>query len=101
MGLNQSPITTAPLVQAFTYTNPDHCPPLINAVRVLSEVGFEVNLLCRENGENWNVSYPSGVTVTRLDTRGGGTWREFLRYVRRCFSTARQEAVVFWGHDMH
>ena len=63
-------------LQAVFYNNPDTYPPIVNSARLAAEAGFTLDLLCRANGEQWDVFYPPQVHVRRIDTRGAGSMRE-------------------------
>lgn len=89
------------LVQAFFYNDPDTYPPIVNAMRILAQDGFEIELLGRETGTKWGVAYPNAACVVRVDSRSKGSWREFFGYLRHCIGAVRPEAGFFWGHDMH
>ena len=89
------------VIQSIFYNNPDLYPPIVNSTRLLAQAGYRVSILCRENGQNWQVVYPDEVRPARLDTRGGGSWREYLGFVTRVMRQAEQQAHVYIGHDMH
>ncbi|BCM88566.1 hypothetical protein IAD21_00399 [Abditibacteriota bacterium] len=88
-------------IQIIFYNNPDGYPPIINGVRLLARAGFEVDLYCRDNGEDWNVEYPTSVRVHRLRGAAGNSWREYASFVGRVLRLASPRAGVFIGHDMH
>jgi glycosyltransferase involved in cell wall biosynthesis len=88
-------------VQALFYANPDQYPPVINGSRLLVQAGFELDILCRSDAQNWNVSYPSGVRVTRIGNRKQSSWLEYLSFVVTVLREASPKAVLFIGHDMH
>lgn len=90
-----------PLVQGFFYNDPDYYPPIVNAIRLLCAAGFDVELFCRETGGARGISYPSEAKIVRLDSRGRGSWAEFLGFVRAAIRRIRGDARCFWGHDMH
>jgi glycosyltransferase involved in cell wall biosynthesis len=89
------------VIQQSFYNNPDGYPPIVNGIRLLSRHGFQVRLLCREDGKTWNVAYPTDAQIIRLDTRGYGTWQEYLQFVYRVLRQADPNSGVFIGHDMH
>lgn len=95
------PQSKRPFVQGFFYNDPDTYPPIVNAVRILAEAGFEIELLGRETGRKWGVAYPESARIVRVDSRAKGSWREFFRYLRYCYGEARPCVDFFWGHDMH
>jgi len=88
-------------IQAIFYNNPDQYPPIINSTRLLARSSFEVEILCREDGEHWEVTYPPGTCLQRIDTRSGNSWQEYWGFVRRVFREADKQAALFVGHDMH
>lgn len=94
-------VTEGMLIQAVFYNNPDEYPPIVNSTRLLAPNGFSVDLLCRENGKHWNVSYPDGASVRRIDTRTGSSWKEYFGFVARVLEHADRKASIFIGHDMH
>jgi glycosyltransferase involved in cell wall biosynthesis len=88
-------------IQAIFYNNPDCYPPIVNGVRLLAQAGFAVNLLCRDNGQEWHVSYPASTRVRRIGTRSGSSWREYFRFVTAVMRRADKHAALFIGYDMH
>lgn len=90
-----------PSIQGFFYNDPDTYPPIVNAVRILAEAGFQIDLLGRETGRKWGVAYPESTRIVRVDSRAKGSWREFFGYLRHCYGEARPDSAFFWGHDMH
>lgn len=90
-----------PSIQGFFYNDPDTYPPIVNAVRILAEAGFQIDLLGRETGKKWGVTYPESSRIVRVDSRAKGSWREFFGYLRHCYAAAQAGAAFFWGHDMH
>jgi len=83
------------------YNNPDTYPPIVNGLRLLSQAGFVCDLVCRDDGERWGVSYPPKVNVQRVVTRGHSSWREYVGFVARVMRRASSTTSVFIGHDMH
>jgi len=97
-----SAVTRAPLaIQHVFYANPDQYPPVINSARLLAGAGYQIEILCRFTGEGLPVALPEQVTVTRIDKRGGSSWREYLGFVREVVRRASGEARLFVGYDMH
>ncbi len=89
------------VIQSIFYNNPDQYPPIVNSTRLLARAGYRISILCRENGQSWQVTYPPEAQVARLDTRGGGSWREYLLFVRQVLLRSDPRAQVFIGHDAH
>lgn len=89
------------MIQAIFYGNPDGYPPIINSTRLMAQAGFQVDILCREHGTEWNTQYPPTATVRRLTDRSRRTWTAYLTFVKHVLRQAHPEAVVFVGHDMH
>lgn len=88
-------------IQAFFYNDPDTYPPIVNAIRVLAEAGFKIDLLGRETGRKWGVIYPESVRIVRVDSKSSGSWREFFGYLRQCYAAVQPDLGFLWGHDMH
>ncbi len=88
-------------VQGFFYNDPDLYPPIVNAIRLLCQAGFSVELFCRETGGPHGISYPPEARIVRLDHRGRGSWAQFFAFVREATGRARIDTGFFWGHDMH
>lgn len=93
--------SSRPLVQGFFYNDPDLTPPIVNGIRLLCHAGFDVELICRETGERPRVSYPDEARIIRLDHRDKGSWSQFFAFLRQALASARSDAGLFWGHDMH
>src|SRR3954452_4997572 len=100
-GRGQPPVKSQGLVQAFFYNNPDNYPPIINSVRLLADEGWDVELFCREDGKNWDVSYPAAVTINRIKCCGGRSWHSYWSFIRAAMRSGRPRATTFIGHDMH
>lgn len=92
---------TKPKVQAIFYNNPDNYPPIVNGSRLLVRAGFDVEILCRDNGKRWSVAYPDGASVVRIDTHSGSSWREYFGFIRRVFRLGQAQTSVFVSHDAH
>jgi glycosyltransferase involved in cell wall biosynthesis len=90
-----------PIIQAIFYNNPDIYPPIINGLRLLAEAGFKIELFCRDDGHDWNVSYPSQVSVKRIKYNGKSTWQEYTLFVASVLRSGNSKASLFIGHDMH
>lgn len=88
-------------IQAIFYNNPDIYPPIINSSRLLAQHGFNVDMLCRDYGGQWNVAYPATVRVRRLRKRAKSSWQEYFQFAAQVLRTADKSASVFVGHDMH
>ncbi|MGH9967618.1 MAG: glycosyltransferase [Pyrinomonadaceae bacterium] len=88
-------------IQAIFYGNPDQYPPIINSARLLAESGFELDIFCRWDAQQWDVSYPPEVRIHRVKTDTGGPWFEYLSFVVKVLRRAKLDAVLFIGHDMH
>jgi glycosyltransferase involved in cell wall biosynthesis len=89
------------LIRLIFYNNPDRYPPIINKARLLARHGIEVEILCRDDGEQGNVAYPDGVTVRRIDGRGKSSGREYAGFVAQVLRHESRRVSVFIGHDMH
>lgn len=89
------------LIQVIFYNNPDNYPPIVNSVHLLARAGFRVEILCRDDGKRWGVSYPVEVKVIRIDTRGRNSWQEYLGFVARVLRSGSNQVSLFVGHDMH
>jgi glycosyltransferase involved in cell wall biosynthesis len=87
-------------IQAFFYGNPDQYPPIINSARLLAHAGFELDIFCRWDPQDWAVSYPSSVRIHRIKTSNGSSWFEYTAFVLKSLRLARRSGV-FIGHDMH
>lgn len=90
-----------PIIQAVFYNDPDFYPPAVNAIRLLCQAGFAVELFTRETGCSHEIAYPSEARIVRLPPRGPNSWLQFLNYLREVVCRARPDAAFFWGHDMH
>jgi len=88
-------------IQACFYNDPDCYPPIINSSRLLARYGFVLDILCRDNEERWEVSYPSTVRVHRIDTRTQNSWLEYFGFVVRVLGRGRDGTSLFVGHDGH
>jgi glycosyltransferase involved in cell wall biosynthesis len=89
-------------VQMVHYSNPDLIPPIINEVRVLAEAGAWIDVLCRDYGGTWNISYPTSTRIVRMPR--GDTWsnmREYLAFVGKVIRLSNPMASIVIGHDMH
>lgn len=93
--------TQCHLIQSIFYNNPDQYPPIINGTRLLARNGYSVEILCRENGGRWEVSYPASVRIQRIDKRSGSSWREYFGYVLEVLRRGSNDIALFIGHDMH
>jgi len=90
------------LVQGFFYNNPDNYPAIINSTRLLCSAGWEVELFCRDDGREWNITYPPGTAIERTKaSKNGNTWQQYLGFVFRALSRGNKTASFFIGHDMH
>ena len=92
---------TQGLVQAFFYNNPDNYPPIINSVRLLADDAWEVELFCRDDDKNWEVSYPTTVKINRIKCNGQSSWQSYWNFIRAAIRNGRSTATAFIGHDMH
>jgi glycosyltransferase involved in cell wall biosynthesis len=92
-----------PRVLFLFYNNPDTYPPIVNSARLLADAGFAVDIICRDNGERWNVSYPREVHVKRIraEDKGGGALREYSNFIVQVVRHTHRRTHVFIGHDMH
>ena len=90
-----------PLVRGYFYNNPDHYPPIVNAIRLLCRSGFDIELYCRDNGERLGNIYPPEAKIIWIDNRGRGSWMQFLAFIWQAVSKSRSDVGLFWGHDMH
>lgn len=88
-------------IQAIFYNNPDLYPPVINGTRLLVSSGFSVDVLCREYGERWSISYPPTARIRRIASVANTTWRQYLEFVIRVLQSADRSASLYLGHDMH
>lgn len=89
------------LVQAFFYNNPDNYPPIVNGVHLLTGAGFKVEVFCRDDGKQWNVSYPSRSNIYRIAGSQLSSWKQYLAFVYRAFRNGSGHSLIFLGHDMH
>ncbi len=89
------------LIQGFFYNNPDNYPPIINGARLLAEAGFKVELYCRDDGKDWQVSYPDAVTIERIGPVHANTQRNYFSFCRHAMSRGKRSATAFIGHDLH
>lgn len=89
------------LVQVFFYNNPDNYPPIVNGVHLLTGAGFRVQVFCRDDGKQWNVSYPPGSNIYRIASAQTSSWKQYLAFVHRAFRDGSGHSIVFLGHDMH
>lgn len=90
-----------PLIQAVFYNNPDLYPPIINSSRLLACENIQVDILCRENGQHWGVTYPEAVTIRRFEHKSAPSWQAYLPFVVTVWRQGRRDASLFVGHDMH
>jgi glycosyltransferase involved in cell wall biosynthesis len=88
-------------LQVFFYGNPDQYPPIINGARLLASAGFVLEVFCRWDGAPSDVSYPGKVSVYRIKTETGSSWREYLSFVGKVFRRGDKQVAAFIGHDMH
>jgi glycosyltransferase involved in cell wall biosynthesis len=88
-------------IQAVFYGNPDKYPPIINSTRLLDKAQFNVQILCRDNGERWDVSYPTTADVKRIATNSKSSWKAYLRFVVAVVKAGDHSASAFVGHDAH
>lgn len=88
-------------LQAFFYGNPDQYPPIINSARFLAQAGFEIDIFCRCDDRQWDVSYPPSVRIYRLRPKSKDGWFEYLSFVTQALRLADPDTGVFIGHDMH
>jgi len=89
------------LIQTIFYNNPDEYPPIINSIRLMTQTGYRVDILCRDNARAWNVNYPNEAQVRRLKARRNDSWSEYLSFVVSVLRQAHSSARIFVGHDMH
>lgn len=89
------------LIQSVFYGNPDQYPPIINSARLLAEAGFQLDIFCRSDASEWNVTYPSAVRIHRLKTGTSSSWVEYAGFIVKVLRQASKDASVFVGHDMH
>lgn len=87
--------------QAITYYNPDGYPPIVNSARLMAQHGFTLDLLCRDTGEDWGVSYHTGVNVERIKNRGRYSWQEYTLFVRSVLRRGNGKAAFLVGHDAY
>jgi glycosyltransferase involved in cell wall biosynthesis len=88
-------------ISAITYYNPDLYPPIVNGARLLARHGFELDLYCRDNGEEWSVSYPPQVQVVRVRPHLRGSWLEYIFFVASVLREARGASRLVVGHDAY
>jgi glycosyltransferase involved in cell wall biosynthesis len=86
---------------AIFYNNPDEYPPIINGVRLLAKAGWKVNLLCRDNGRQWNVAYPNEAQVERIRANKSSSWQEYFGFLIQVLRHGGRDSRLFVGHDMH
>src|SRR5438270_6528357 len=89
-----------PLIQAFFYANPDQYPPIINGARLLARAGFELDIFCRADSRQWNVSYPQAVRIHRIGN-GSNSWIEYGAFIAKGAKLSSKRCQLFIGHDMH
>jgi glycosyltransferase involved in cell wall biosynthesis len=89
------------LAQVIFYNDPDGYPPIVNAVRLLARAGWRIELLCRDSGQRWNVSYPPEAKVVRIESGGRGSWQEYAAFVARVLRNGSGHATLIYAHDMH
>jgi glycosyltransferase involved in cell wall biosynthesis len=89
------------ILQAIFYNNPDEYPPIVNSIRLMAQAGYDISIVCRDNGRQWSVTYPSRVHFIRLGARSSRSWREYLAFVIQTLRQTDRRAAVFIGHDMH
>jgi glycosyltransferase involved in cell wall biosynthesis len=90
-----------PLIQIIFYNDPDGYPPIVNGIRVLAQAGWQVEVLCRDSTENWNVAYPAEAKVIRIGAEGRGSWQEYMAFVTRVLRYGSKHASLIYAHDMH
>ncbi|HSS19397.1 MAG TPA: glycosyltransferase [Pyrinomonadaceae bacterium] len=88
-------------IQAVFYGNPDQYPPIINSAHLLARAGFELEIFCRGDDEEWNVSYPPTVKIHRLRTNADKPWLEYASFIANVLRRTTRDTGVFIGHDMH
>lgn len=94
-------MTDKRLVQIIFYNDPDGYPPIVNGVRLLVQDGWRVELLCRDDGKRWNVTYPNETKVIRISAKGRTSWQEYAAFVRRVIQHGSRRASLIYAHDMH
>ena len=87
-------------LQIVFYGDPNGYPPIINAVRALSEAGWSVEIVCRGERSHADVGWPAQATLVRGPASGGPAWREYAAFVRMAWRRAKRGEIVA-GHDMH
>lgn len=94
-------MTQKRVIQVIFYNDPDGYPPIVNGVRLLAQAGWEIEVLCRDSGERWNVAYPDEARVIRLGADGRGSWQEYLAFIARVVRRGSKHASLIYAHDMH
>jgi glycosyltransferase involved in cell wall biosynthesis len=89
------------MIQAIFYGNPDGYPPIINSTRLLAQAGYRIDILCRDDGQDWRIQYPATAIIHRLPDTSKHTWASYMAFVWRTWCQACREADAFVGHDMH
>ncbi len=90
-----------PLLQLIFYNNPDGHPPIINGLRLLARAGFEIEVFCRDDGNDWGVAYPDAVRLHRLRGPSGNSLRDFGDFLLRVLRGADKRGALVMGHDSH
>lgn len=90
-----------PLIQIIFYNDPDGYPPIINGIRLLANEGWQIEVICRDNGVRWNVSYPEQAKIVRIRTDGRASWQEYLAFVLHVLRKGSKRASLVYAHDMH
>ena len=88
-------------LQAIFYNNPDGYPPIVNSARLLAAEGYSLDILCREYGLQWGLSYPAGVTLHRIAPPSASSLVAYVHFIWQAWRQADRNASVFVGHDMH
>jgi glycosyltransferase involved in cell wall biosynthesis len=92
------------------YANPDHYPPTVYAVRILSKY-FNIHILSRNMGEPI-YEWPSDVTIERMGEYGSAREKEaanaaeklveYARFVRRTRALIKQmQPLTVYSYDAH
>jgi len=92
------------------YANPDHYPPIINAITILSKE-FDILLICR-NQEKSFISYPKNIKVYRLGKLETAEQKqnqnlflkvkEYILFIlKTVFLVNRYKCKFIYAYDMH
>lgn len=87
--------------QIIFYNDPDNYPPIVNGVRLLTEAGWSVELLCRGGERCWGVSYPKSVKIVRSNPHGRTSWHEYLAFIGNVLQHGSRGMSLIYAHDMH